>query len=54
VRLEGLGKFKNSPHRVSNPRPSASVSFLKMILFHLQAVSFNETDPTGLNGWRGE
>jgi hypothetical protein len=22
VRPEGLGKFKNSPHRVSNPRPS--------------------------------
>jgi hypothetical protein len=21
VRPEGLGKFKNSPHRVSNPRP---------------------------------
>jgi hypothetical protein len=23
VRPEGLGKFKNSPHRVSNPRPMA-------------------------------
>jgi hypothetical protein len=22
VRPEGLGKFKNSPHRESNPRPS--------------------------------
>jgi hypothetical protein len=22
VQPEGLGKFKNSPHRVSNPRPS--------------------------------
>jgi hypothetical protein len=22
VRAEGFGKFKNSPHRVSNPRPS--------------------------------
>jgi hypothetical protein len=22
VRLEGLGKFRNSPHRESNPRPS--------------------------------
>jgi hypothetical protein len=22
VRPEGLGKFKKSPHRVSNPRPS--------------------------------
>jgi hypothetical protein len=22
VRPEGLGEFKNSPHRVSNPRPS--------------------------------
>jgi hypothetical protein len=31
VRREGLGKFKNSPHRVSNPRPSGlgmSVNFL--------------------------
>jgi hypothetical protein len=28
VRPEGLGKFKNSPDRVSNPRPSGSLMFL--------------------------
>jgi hypothetical protein len=36
VRPEGLGKFKNSPHRESNPRPSG----LYFIHIYIQIVKF--------------
>jgi hypothetical protein len=31
VRPEGLGKFKNSPHRESNPRPSGFSSHMQCL-----------------------
>jgi hypothetical protein len=35
VRPEGLGKFKNSPHQVSNPQPSGLRSVYKMKSLHM-------------------
>jgi hypothetical protein len=43
VRPEGLGKFKNSPHRVSNPHPSglwhSALTTTLVFFYQLQRLS---------------